>query len=139
MIHDEELIKKIALNVQENYGMGGLAEGLYLDFATDVAIRYANAMEKRKEEVMPEKKQTAVEWFYDKIKPHFEKSEVYYSPSYYKALIEALDFTLVIAKQKEREQLFGKSVCPLCDGKGRRVFPNCTPPIDEVCPACGGD
>ena len=31
-----------------------------------------------------------------------------------------------------------KSVCPLCDGKGRRVFPNCNPPIDEVCPACKG-
>lgn len=31
-----------------------------------------------------------------------------------------------------------KSVCPLCDGKGRRVFPNCTPPIDEICPVCKG-
>ena len=29
-----------------------------------------------------------------------------------------------------------KSACPLCDGSGRRVFPNCTPPIDEPCPAC---
>lgn len=29
-----------------------------------------------------------------------------------------------------------KSVCPLCDGSGRRVFPNCTPPIDNCCPAC---
>ena len=29
-----------------------------------------------------------------------------------------------------------KSACPLCNGTGRRVFPNCTPPIDEPCPAC---
>ncbi len=31
-----------------------------------------------------------------------------------------------------------KSVCPLCDGKGRRIFKNCTPPIDEICPVCKG-
>lgn len=37
-----------------------------------------------------------------------------------------------------REPPVIKSVCPLCDGKGRRVFPNCTPPIDEVCPVCKG-
>lgn len=32
----------------------------------------------------------------------------------------------------------GPSVCLLCDGEGRRVFKNCTPPIDEICPACNG-
>lgn len=26
--------------------------------------------------------------------------------------------------------------CVLCDGSGRRVFRNCTPPVDEPCPAC---
>ncbi len=31
-----------------------------------------------------------------------------------------------------------KSVCPLCDGKGRRIFKKCTPPIDEICPVCKG-
>ena len=28
------------------------------------------------------------------------------------------------------------TTCPLCNGTGRRVFKNCTPPIDEQCPAC---
>jgi hypothetical protein len=31
-----------------------------------------------------------------------------------------------------------RAVCPLCNGTGRRKFPNCNPPIDEVCPACKG-
>ena len=31
------------------------------------------------------------------------------------------------------------SVCPLCNGKGKREFPNCTPPISETCPACNGN
>jgi len=44
MEHDKKLIEKIAIEVQTEYQMGGLAEGLYLDFATDVAIRYANAV-----------------------------------------------------------------------------------------------
>lgn len=42
MEHDKKLIEKIALDVQHEYKMGGLADGLYLDFATDVAIRYAD-------------------------------------------------------------------------------------------------
>jgi hypothetical protein len=44
---------------------------------------------------MSEKKQTAVEWFYDKIKSHFEHDG---------DLLETLTFTMAIAKQKEREQ-----------------------------------
>jgi hypothetical protein len=43
MNHDKELIEKIAIEVQSEYGMSGLAEGLYLDFATDVTIRYVEA------------------------------------------------------------------------------------------------
>ena len=39
--------------------------------------------------------QTAVEWFYDKIKSHFEHDG---------DLLESLTFTMAIAKQKEREQ-----------------------------------
>ena len=31
-----------------------------------------------------------------------------------------------------------RTICPLCDGGGRRVFPNCDPPIDELCPVCEG-
>jgi hypothetical protein len=44
---------------------------------------------------MSEKKQTAVEWFYDKIKSHFEHDG---------DLLETLTFTMAIAKQKERDQ-----------------------------------
>jgi hypothetical protein len=40
-------------------------------------------------------KQTAVEWFYDKIKSHFEHDG---------DLLETITFTLSIAKMKEREQ-----------------------------------
>jgi len=42
------------------------------------------------------KKETAVEWFYDKIKSHFEHDG---------DLLETLIFTMAIAKQKEREQI----------------------------------
>lgn len=41
MKHNEKLIEDIALYVQGEYKMGGLAEGLYLDFAKDVAKQYA--------------------------------------------------------------------------------------------------
>lgn len=44
MKHNKKLIKKIAIEVQSEYQMGGLADGLYLKFATDVAIKYTNAM-----------------------------------------------------------------------------------------------
>lgn len=40
-------------------------------------------------------KKTAVEWFYDKIKSHFEHDG---------DLLESLIFTMAIAKKKEREQ-----------------------------------
>ncbi len=48
-------------------------------------------------EVEPPKSETptAVEWFFDKIKSHFEHDG---------DLFESLTFTLAIAKQKEREQ-----------------------------------
>ena len=41
------------------------------------------------------KKQTAVEWFYDKIKSHFEHDG---------DLLETLTFTMSIAQQKEKQQ-----------------------------------
>lgn len=44
MKHNKKLIKKIAIEVQSEYQMGGLADGLYLKFATDVAIKYTNAV-----------------------------------------------------------------------------------------------
>lgn len=40
-------------------------------------------------------KQTAVQWFYDKIKSHFEHDG---------DLLETLTFTMAIAKKMEREQ-----------------------------------
>lgn len=46
----------------------------------------------KKEEAL---KQTAVEWFYDKIKSHFEHDG---------DLLETLTSIMEIAKQKEREQ-----------------------------------
>jgi hypothetical protein len=45
---------------------------------------------------MSDKKQTAVEWFYDKIKSHFEHDG---------DLLETLTFTMSIAKKMEREQI----------------------------------
>ena len=44
MEHDKKFIEEIADEVQREYGMCGLSDGLYLDFATDVAIRYAHAV-----------------------------------------------------------------------------------------------
>jgi hypothetical protein len=44
---NKELIKQIASEVESKYQMGGLADGLYLDFATDVAIRYADMVAKK--------------------------------------------------------------------------------------------
>ena len=44
MKHDEKLIEKIADEVQEEYKMGGLANGIYLDFAKDVSKRYADQL-----------------------------------------------------------------------------------------------
>jgi hypothetical protein len=45
---------------------------------------------------MSDKKQTAVQWFYDKIKSHFEHDG---------DLLETLTFTMTIAKKMEREQI----------------------------------
>lgn len=45
---------------------------------------------------MEAKEKTAVEWFFDKIKSHFEHDG---------DLLESLIFTMSIAKQKEREQM----------------------------------
>jgi len=45
---------------------------------------------------MSDKKQTAVQWFYDKIKSHFEHDG---------DLLETLTFTMAIAKKMEREQI----------------------------------
>lgn len=44
MKHNEKLIEEIALDVQKEYGMAGLSEGLYFDFAKDVAKRYSERM-----------------------------------------------------------------------------------------------
>jgi len=41
-------------------------------------------------------KQTAVQWFYDKIKSHFEHDG---------DLLETLTFTMAIAKKMERQQI----------------------------------
>ena len=41
-------------------------------------------------------KQTAVEWFFDKIKSHFENDG---------DLLETLTFTTSIAKEKEKQQI----------------------------------
>lgn len=43
-------------------------------------------------------KQTALDWYWDKIKSHFEHDG---------DLFETATFTLAIAKQKEREQMIG--------------------------------
>ncbi len=45
MKHDKVLIQKIAEDIEKEYKMGGLSSGISLDFATDVAIRYANLLE----------------------------------------------------------------------------------------------
>ena len=42
------------------------------------------------------KKQTAVDWYFEKIKSHFEHDG---------DLLETLTFTMAIAKQKEKEQI----------------------------------
>jgi len=45
--NDKQKINEIALEVQRDFQMGGLADGIYLDFATEVAIRYANIILKK--------------------------------------------------------------------------------------------
>ena len=62
-----------------------------------------------------EKKQTAVDWLYEKIKSHFEHDG---------DLLESLIITISIAKQKEREQIeeaYNEGSCHGVDvGCGRR-------------------
>lgn len=43
MQHNEEQIKKIANEVESDFQMSGLADGLYLDFAIEVAKRYSES------------------------------------------------------------------------------------------------
>ena len=38
--------------------------------------------------------------------------------------------------EKEAAETSQKKLCPLCDGSGRRIFPNTNPPIDKPCPNC---
>jgi len=45
---------------------------------------------------MRNKNKSAVEWFYDKIKSHFDHDG---------ELVESVAFTMAIAKQKERDML----------------------------------
>jgi len=54
-----------------------------------------------------EKKQTAVDWYFDKIKSHFEHDG---------DLFEVACFTYAIAKQKEKEQIIDAHI------EGQRVF-----------------
>lgn len=44
MEHDKNKINEIANDVEAEYKMSGLASGIYLDFAIDVAIRYADKL-----------------------------------------------------------------------------------------------
>jgi hypothetical protein len=37
---ENKIIEKIAQQVQDEFGMSGLADGIYLDFATEVSKRY---------------------------------------------------------------------------------------------------
>lgn len=54
------------------------------------------------------KKQTAVEWYWEKIKSHFEHDG---------DLLETATFTLAIAKKKEREQIEDAYIeCWMMDG-----------------------
>ena len=41
MEHNKKTIEEIANQIEKEYLIGGLADGIYLDFATDVAIKYS--------------------------------------------------------------------------------------------------
>jgi hypothetical protein len=62
-----------------------------------------------------EKTKTALDWFYDKIKSHFEHDG---------DLLETINFTMAIAKQKERDQKFITHIPEF---------------IKPTCPTCGSD
>lgn len=44
MKHNKEQIHNIGYDVEAEYKMGGLSSGLYMDFATDVAIKYTETI-----------------------------------------------------------------------------------------------
>lgn len=44
MKHNKEQIHNIGYDVETEYKMGGLSSGLYMDFATDVAIKYTETI-----------------------------------------------------------------------------------------------
>ncbi len=63
MKHNKKTIQKIAEEVEKEFGMGGLAVGLYLDFATEVAIKYADSLLTQKTKTMnKEIKKVSSEW-----------------------------------------------------------------------------
>ena len=47
----EEMFRKIAEEVERDYGMGGLSHGLYCDYARDILERYLKNLEKDKKNV----------------------------------------------------------------------------------------
>lgn len=52
-MEESKTIECIALNVQKEFQMGGLADGIYLDFASEVAKRYASiAVSKERERIV---------------------------------------------------------------------------------------
>jgi len=55
-----------------------------------------------------EKKQTAVDWYFDKIKSHFEHDG---------DLFETACFTYAIAKQKEKEQIIEATYASIRTGE----------------------
>lgn len=44
MKHNKEQIHNIGYDVETEYKMGGLSSGLYMDFATDVTIKYTETI-----------------------------------------------------------------------------------------------
>lgn len=54
-MEESKTIECIALDVQKEFQMGGLADGIYLDFASEVAKRYASiAVSKEREKKIDE-------------------------------------------------------------------------------------
>jgi hypothetical protein len=69
-------------------------------------------------------KQTAVDWYWDKIKSHFEHDG---------DLLETATFTFAIAKQKEREQIEDAYDQDLYGGLSKnRIFDNGKQYYDET-------
>lgn len=107
----DEIIREIALN-------GGNFVSLAAHGTDHDEIRPPE------QEVVSGEKQTAVDWFYEKIKSHFEHDG---------DLLEVLTFTMAIAKEKEREER--SEQLPILDRCG------CEEPNEEpikVCMNCNG-